>query len=85
MTDKITPRSLRELLEKANITQARAATLCHASTRSMEQWLAGDRAMPKSATALLVWSMYWLGEVGAHEVQPWLVPDVYNMAFVVGE
>jgi hypothetical protein len=50
----------------------------------MEQWLAGERAMPRSATALLVWSLYWLGYLSAEDVRPWLAPDVYHMAFVVG-
>jgi transcriptional regulator with XRE-family HTH domain len=81
MTSKITPKALRELITRAGITQARAATLCHASTRTMEQWLAGDRAMPKSATALLVWSLYWMGLVNADQVSPWIHPEVYLAAF----
>jgi hypothetical protein len=81
---KITPPALYSMIAKADITQARAAYLCHASTRSMEQWLAGDKGMPRSATALLAWSLYWLGLLAAEDVRPWLRDDVYHMAFVVG-
>jgi hypothetical protein len=50
----------------------------------MEQWLAGERAMPRSATALLVWSLYWLGKLEAEDVRPWLREDVYANAFLNG-
>jgi hypothetical protein len=49
----------------------------------MEQWVAGDRAMPRSATALLAWSLYWLGKLEAKDVRPWLRADVYQ-AFLDG-
>jgi hypothetical protein len=71
VTEKITPESLHSLLKKAGITQAFAAYLCHSSRRSMEQWLAGDRAMPRSATALLCWSLYTLDKLPVYDVLTW--------------
>jgi hypothetical protein len=44
--------------------------------RSMEQWLAGDRAMPRSATALLCWSLYALGKLPIDDVLMWHHRDV---------
>jgi hypothetical protein len=76
VTDKITPQALRSLLDRAGITQARAAYLCHASTRSMEQWLAGDRAMPRSAVALLCWSLFALGKLPIYDALMWHHRDV---------
>jgi DNA-binding XRE family transcriptional regulator len=81
MIDKITPNNLRELLAKAGVTQARAAHLCHSSTRSIEQWIAGDRAMPRSATAMLIWSLYFLGKATMEDVRPWLREDVFKACF----
>jgi hypothetical protein len=78
MIDKITPESLRDLLTIAGVTQARAAHLCHASAKSMSQWVAGARPMPRSATALLVWSLYWLGKAHKEDVRPWLSEDVFR-------
>jgi hypothetical protein len=82
--DKITPAALYAMLAKADITQARAAHICHAGLRSMEQWLAGDKGMPRSATALLAWSLYWLGLLEAQDVRPWIRADVYQAAFKDG-
>jgi hypothetical protein len=76
MTDKITPKALRALLERAGITQARAAYLCHARLRSMEQWVAGDRAMPRSAVALLCWSLYALDKLPIYDALMWHHRDV---------
>jgi hypothetical protein len=78
---KITPEALNALLASAGITQARAAHLCLAGLRSMEQWCAGQVKMPRSATALLVWSLYFLGKATAEDVRPWLRDDVFRACF----
>lgn len=47
------PAALRQLIDDAAITQPRAAALCHAGLRTMQQWLAGDRRMPAASAELL--------------------------------
>ena len=58
---RMTPESLRDLIARAGITQARAAELAGVHLRTMQQYLAGDRAMPVSASGLLAVSCIMLG------------------------
>lgn len=76
----IAPHELRALIERAGISQAEAARRCHAKLRTMQQWLAGDRAMPLTASETLALSLMWPGE--SRVVQPdlrlverWLRPQ----------
>ena len=58
---RMTPEALRDLLERSGITQARAAELAGVEQRTLERWLSGDRAMPRSASGLLCLSCIMLG------------------------
>jgi transcriptional regulator with XRE-family HTH domain len=58
---RMTPEALRDLIERAGITQERAADLAGVETRTMERWIAGTRAMPLSASGLLAVSCIMLG------------------------
>ena len=72
---RMTPDQLRDLIARANITQARAAELAGVQLRTMQQYLAGDRAMPLSASGLLCVSCVLLGApVGI--LEPWMHPEV---------
>ena len=72
---RMTPDQLRDLIARANITQARAAELAGVRLRTMQQYLAGDRTMPLSASGLLCMSCVALGApVGM--LAPWLHPEV---------
>lgn len=57
----MTPGELADLIGRAGITQARAAELAGVKLRTMQQYLAGDRAMPLSASGLLAMSCICLG------------------------
>lgn len=72
---RMTPDQLRDIIARAGITQARAAELARVEPRTMERYLAGDRAMPLSASGLLCVSLVILGApVGL--LAPWLHADV---------
>lgn len=72
---RMTPDQLRDIIERAGITQARAAELAGVGLRTMQQYLAGDRAMPVSASGLLVVSLALLGApVGL--LAPWVSDEV---------
>lgn len=72
---RMTPDTLRDLLLRAGITQARAAELSGVRLRTMQQYLAGDRAMPLSASGLLCVCLVILG--GPPDLlHPWLPPLV---------
>lgn len=58
---RMTPEALRDLIARAGITQARAAELAGVKLRTMQQYLAGDRAMPASASGLLCMSCIAIG------------------------
>jgi transcriptional regulator with XRE-family HTH domain len=58
---RMTPEALRDIIARAGITQARAAELAGVQLRTMQQYLAGDRAMPLSASGLLAVSCILLG------------------------
>ncbi len=62
---RMTPEALRQLIERAGITQARAAELAGVEQRTLERWLSGDRAMPRSASGLLCLSLIMLGAPAA--------------------
>jgi transcriptional regulator with XRE-family HTH domain len=70
---RMAPEHLRDIIERAGITQARAAELAGVAERTMRQYLAGDREMPLSASGLLVVSLVLLGAPAAL-LQPW-IPD----------
>jgi transcriptional regulator with XRE-family HTH domain len=57
----MTPEQLRDLLNRAGLTQERAAALAGVEQRTLERWLAGTRAMPLSASGLLCLSCITLG------------------------
>ena len=76
----ISPEELRDLIESACITQAEAARRCHASDRTMRQWLAGDRTMPLAASETLALSLMWPGATrrvvpSLSLVERWLRPQ----------
>ena len=72
---RMTPDQLRNLIERANMTQTRAADLAGVKLRTMQQYLAGDRAMPLSASGLLCLSCVMIGApVGL--LSPWLPAEV---------
>ena len=58
---RMTPDELRDLINRAGMTQARAAELAGVQLRTMQQYLAGDRAMPVSASAMLCVACIMLG------------------------
>jgi len=72
---RMTPEQLRDLIERAGITQARAAELAGVKERTLRQYLAGDRAMPLSASGLLCLSLILLG-APAGMLAPWLTEEV---------
>lgn len=58
---RMTPDELRDLIARAGITQARAAELAGVAERTLRQYIAGDRAIPLSASGLLASSCITLG------------------------
>lgn len=58
---RMTREELRDLIARAGITQARAAELAGVAERTLRQYLAGDRAIPLSASGLLASSCITLG------------------------
>lgn len=76
---RMTPEALRQLVERAGITQARAAELSGVEQRTFERWLAGDRAMPRSASGLLCLSLILLG-APASLFLPYLPSGVAELA-----
>lgn len=72
---RMTPEQLRDLLARTGLTQQRAAELAGVELRTMERWLAGARAMPRSASGLLCLSCIILGSP-AGLLLPWLSPEV---------
>ncbi|EHR71376.1 hypothetical protein BurJ1DRAFT_2547 [Burkholderiales bacterium JOSHI_001] len=72
---------MRQLIERANITQARAAELSHCSLRTMQDWLNGTYPIPPAAAELLALAVVahgyatpgpWLAE--------WLPPELQALA-----
>jgi hypothetical protein len=72
---RMTPAELRDVIARAGITQARAAELAGVAERTMRQYLAGDRAIPLSASGLLCLSCILLGGP-AGLLAPWLPAPV---------
>jgi transcriptional regulator with XRE-family HTH domain len=72
---RMTPADLRAVIDSAGITQQRAADLAGVKLRTMQQYLAGDRAMPLSASGLLCSSLLILG-APADLLLPWMPPAV---------
>jgi hypothetical protein len=71
----VTPAELRALIEAAGITQSDAAARCHATEKTMRNWLAepgtpAHRKMPLTASEVLALSLIWPGE--SRRVQPTL-------------
>lgn len=48
-----TPAQIRALLEESKLTQAAFGALVYKSTRTVEDWLAGERRMPPDTWELL--------------------------------
>ena len=71
---RMTPEQLRNLLASSGLTQARAAVLAGVKERTLRQYLAGDRAMPLSASGLLCVSCIMLG-APAGLLARWLPPE----------
>lgn len=78
---RMTPAELRDLIERTGMTQARAADLAGVALRTMQQYLAGDRAIPLSASGLLCVSCIILGSP-AGLLLPWLP---YEVSALIGE
>lgn len=68
---RMTPDQLRDLRTRSGLTLQRAADLAGVALRTMQQYEAGDRAMPVSASALLCVSCILLG-APAGLLGPWL-------------
>jgi hypothetical protein len=67
---QISAQELREMIEHVGITQADAARRMHARTRTVEDWLAGKRRIPLTASETLALSLMWPGE--SRRLQPTL-------------
>lgn len=79
-----TGAELRELIDQAAITQARAAELCHASLRTMQQWLAakenGSRRMPRATMELFVMALVAHGYIDPGPwMSEWVRPQFLNL------
>lgn len=72
---RMTPEQLRDLLARSQLTQSRAAALAGVGLRTMQQYIAGDRTMPLSASGLLCLSLVTLGAPAAL-LTPWVHPAV---------
>lgn len=71
----MTAGQLCDLRQRAGITQTQAAELAGVALRTMQQYEAGDRQIPRSVSGLLCLSCIALG--GPAEVlAPWLPPPV---------
>lgn len=57
----MSPDELRDLLARSGMTQQRAADLAGVQLRTMQQYIAGDRKMPVSASSLLCLGCIMLG------------------------
>ena len=70
---RMTPAQLRDLLARAELTQQRAADLSGVALRTMQQYLAGARKIPASASGLLCSSLVLRG-APREVLEPWLPP-----------
>lgn len=69
---RMTPEQLRDIRSRCGLTQTQAAELCgSAALRTYQQWEAGDRAMPMSASGLLCCAVILLG-MPPEPLAPWL-------------
>lgn len=75
---RMTPQQLRDLRARAGLTQQRAADLAGVALRTMQQYEAGDRQMPLSASGLLCLSCILLGSP-AGLLAPWLPISQMNV------
>ena len=71
---RMTPEELRDLIERADITQTRAADIIGISLRTMQQYIAGDRPIPLSVSRHLCAALIIIGKRMA--VRQWLHPDI---------
>lgn len=74
----ISPDELRDLIAISGLTQARAAELAGVALRTMEQYLAGNRRMPLSASMLLLTQCVLRG-MPAELVRPWLGAEMHEL------
>ena len=58
----VSPKELRDLIEKTKITQRETAHRCRVTERAVRQWLAGDRRMPLLASEILALSLALPGD-----------------------
>lgn len=73
---RMTPDQLRDMRARAGLTQQRSADLAGAALRTYQQWEAGDRAMPLSASGLLLLSCNLMGLLPAVMIEPFVSPEV---------
>jgi len=71
----MTAGQLCDLRQRAGITQTQAAELAGVALRTMQQYEAGDRQIPRSVSGLLCLSCITLGGP-AEMLAPWLPPPV---------
>lgn len=76
---RLTPAELADLRARSGITQSRAAELSGAALRTYQQWEAGDRAMPLSASGLLCVSCIILGLMPVGFLAPWLPGEIFEI------
>ena len=72
---RMTPQQLRDIRERSGLTQQQIAELAGVAVRTLQQYEAGDRAIPLSASGLLCLSLAVLG-APAGLMAPWVQPGV---------
>lgn len=75
---RMTPEQLRDLRARSLLTQQRAADWAGVALRTLQQYEAGDRAMPMSASGLLCLSCWVMG-APAGPLAPWLPTEVADI------
>lgn len=72
---------MRQLIERANITQARAAELSRCSLRTMQDWLNGTYPIPPAAAELLALAVVAHGYATPGPwLADWLPPELQALA-----
>ena len=72
----MTPEELRDLIERAGITQTYAADLAGVALRTMQQYLAGKTRIPRSVSGLLVVWLHRRDWLPPSRMGDWLHPDI---------
>ena len=76
---RMTPQQLRDIIDRAGLTQQQAADLAGVALPTMKQYLSGLRPVPESAAGLLCLSLIVLGGP-AGLLAHWLRPEVARAA-----